>query len=57
VDLENDDRTKYFALSFGMPISRQQSMKLTYVNADTNVVIGSSSDSLILSWSMNWGGG
>lgn len=55
-DLENTDRTKYFALSIGMPVSRQQSIKLTYVNADTNVIIGTSSDSLILSWSKNWGG-
>jgi hypothetical protein len=50
----NDERTRYFALSFGMPLSRQHSVKITYVNADTNVLLGTSSDSLVLSWSMSW---
>jgi len=53
-DLGNNDRTKYFALSFGMPVGPHQNMKLTYVNADTNVVIGSTSNNLALSWSLNW---
>jgi hypothetical protein len=51
---DNDERTRYFALSFGMPLSRQHSVKITYVNADTNVLLGTSSDSLVLSWSMSW---
>jgi len=55
-NLDNTDRTKYFALSFGMPVSRYQNVKLIYVNADTNVLVGANSDSLILSWSLNWGG-
>jgi len=50
----NQQRTRYWALSFGMPISRTQNIKLTYIDARTNVIVGSSSDSLILSWSMNW---
>ena len=55
VPKNNDDRTRYVSLSFGMPITTQQSMKITWINADTNVLIGSSSDSLVLGWSMNWG--
>ena len=50
----NDDRTRYWAVSFGMPISRTQSVKIAYLNADTNVLIGQSTDSILLSWSMNW---
>jgi hypothetical protein len=50
----NAERTRYFALSLGMPLNRQQSLKLTYVNADTNILLGSSSDSLLLSWSLAW---
>ena len=50
----NDEHTRYLALSYGMPISKSQSIKLTYLNADTNVLIGNSLDSVILSWSVNW---
>ncbi len=50
----NDNRTRYWALGYGMPISPSQSIKFTYVNADTNVYIGQSTDSLLFSWSMNW---
>jgi hypothetical protein len=56
VPKENDERTRYFALSFGMPLSRTQGVKITYVNADTNVLLGTSSDTLLFSWSINWGG-
>jgi hypothetical protein len=55
VPKHNDDRTRYVSLSFGMPITRQQSVKITWINADTNVVIGSSSDTLVLGWTLNWG--
>ena len=50
----NNDRTRYAALSFGMPISEQQNIKLAWVKAETNVLVGSSSNSLIFSWSINW---
>lgn len=54
VSQRNTDHTRYAALSFGMPISKAQSVKLTYLNADTNVFIGNSINSLIFSWSINW---
>jgi len=54
VPKNNDERTRYFALSFGMPINRQHSLKITYVYADTNILLGSSSNSLALGWSMSW---
>lgn len=53
----NDERTRYWALGHGMPISPSQSIKFTYVNADTNVYIGQSTNSLLFSWSMNWSHG
>jgi hypothetical protein len=55
VALDNDDHTRYLSLSFGMPITNQQSVKITWINADTNVIIGSASDTLVLGWSLNWG--
>jgi hypothetical protein len=55
VPKNNDDRTRYLSLSFGMPINNQQAVKITWVSADTNVVIGSSSDTLALGWTFNWG--
>jgi hypothetical protein len=55
VPKHNNDHTRYLSLSFGMPINNQQSVKLTCINADTNVIIGSSSDTLLLGWSFNWG--
>jgi hypothetical protein len=52
---DNDDHTRYLSLSFGMPITTQQSLKISWVSADTNVLIGARSDSLVLGWSLNWG--
>ncbi|MGK2925778.1 MAG: transporter [Lysobacterales bacterium] len=54
VPKDNDQRTRYYALSFGMPLSPQQSVKISYVNAETNVLLGTNSDSLLLSWSLAW---
>jgi hypothetical protein len=54
VPKHNDERTRYYAISLGMPLSRQQSVKLAYVSADTNVLLGTSSDSLLFSWSLAW---
>ncbi|HMB58628.1 MAG TPA: transporter [Xanthomonadales bacterium] len=54
VKTKGDDATRYYAISFGMSVSQQQSVKIAWVNSDTNVVIGSRNNSLILSWSMNW---
>lgn len=50
----NDDHTRYWAFNFGMPLSKTQSVKLTYLNAETNVLVGNDFESLILSWSINW---
>jgi hypothetical protein len=54
-DLGNDDRTRYVALSYGMPISKTQSIKFAWLESDTNVLIGSRNSTLNFSWSMNWG--
>lgn len=54
VDGVNKDDKKHMllsALSFGMPISRSQAVKLAYVNGKTNATTGSNSNSLFLSFS------
>lgn len=51
----NDSRSRYMALSFGMPINKQQSLKFTYLTSDTNVNIGSNTSTFLLGWSINWG--
>lgn len=48
-------RQLYMALSLGMPISRTQGLKFTWLGSRTNTSAGSDYDSLIVAWSMNWG--
>lgn len=52
-DIKKDDKKHMLlsALSFGMPISSSQSMKIAYVNGQTNSSTGSNSDSLFVSFS------
>lgn len=54
VSKQDDQRTRYFAASLGMSLGRQQSIRLSYVKAETNVLVGSNSDSLLFSWSTSW---
>ncbi len=51
----DDRRTRYFALSLGVPINAQQSLKFTYLASDTNISIGNSTDAFLAAWSINWG--
>lgn len=55
--LKKDDayRKRYFALSFGMPIAPRQSLKFTYLAADTNTSKGVNTDAWLVGWSINWG--
>ncbi|NQZ87966.1 MAG: transporter [Saccharospirillaceae bacterium] len=49
---KNDKRhTLLSAVSFGMPISRTQSIKIAYINQKSNSSTGLDSDSLVLAWS------
>jgi len=50
----DDARSRYFALSLGMPVGRRQSVKLTYLTADTNISVGQNTDTLLVGWSVNW---
>jgi hypothetical protein len=50
--LDNSERTRFYSIGW---LTRQQSVRIAYVNADTNVVISTRSDSLLLSWSLAWG--
>ena len=43
------------ALSLGVPINRQQSLKFIYFTSDTNIDVGSNTDALLAAWSINWG--
>lgn len=54
VDNESKDDKKHMllsALSFGMPVSRSQSIKIAYVNGKTNSPTGTDSNSLFVSFS------
>jgi hypothetical protein len=55
VPKNNEERTRYFALNVGVPLTRAQSIKLTWVNAETNVLLGTSSNSVLVGWSVAWG--
>ena len=56
-EAKNDDRrSAYGALSLGVPLSRRQSLKITYVLSRTHVATGLDSGNLLLGWSINWGG-
>jgi hypothetical protein len=56
VPKNNDTRSRYLALSLGMPLSARQALKFTYVTADTHVRAGADTRSLLVAWSVNWGG-
>ena len=44
-----------WAASFGFPIGKTQSLKLTWLSGRTQNLAGRDSDNLLLSWSMRWG--
>jgi len=56
VPKNNDARSTYWALSLGVPLSRRQALKVSYVQADTHVRVGADTKSLLIAWSVNWGG-
>ena len=43
-----------YAASFGFPIGKSQSLKLTWLSGRTQNQVGRDSDNLLLSWSMRW---
>ena len=43
-----------WAASFGLPIGKAQSVKLTWLSGRTQNLVGRDSDNLFLSWSMRW---
>ena len=53
---DNDDRTRYFALSVGTAFGRHTAMKLAWATVDTNIVLGTSSDAVLLTTIWTWGG-
>jgi hypothetical protein len=53
---DNDDRTRYFALSVGAALGRHTAMKLAWASVDTNILLGTSSDALLLTTIWTWGG-
>lgn len=55
VPKSDDKRTRYFALSLGLPINRQQGLKFTYLTSDTHVSTGNHTNALLMGWSINWG--
>ena len=43
-----------WAASFGFPIGKKQSVKLSWFSGRTQNLVGRDSDNLVLSWSMRW---
>jgi hypothetical protein len=56
--LDKDDakRSRYIALSFGVPINARQGLKFTYFTSDTHTSSGTNIDALLTAWTINWGG-
>jgi len=54
VPKEKEERSRFIALSFGVPLNRQHTITVSYVYADTNILLGLSTNSVVLGWSMNW---
>jgi len=48
------ERTTFVSLAWGVALTRQQSIRVAYVKADTQVVLGADTDNLLLSWSVAW---
>jgi len=45
-----------WAASFGFPLGKTQSVRLTWLSGRTQNLVGRDSDNLLLSWSVRWGG-
>jgi hypothetical protein len=50
-----EKRQRYMALSFGMPITRAQGIKFSWLGSRTNTGYGNDYDAFIAAWSINWG--
>ena len=50
----DDSRARYLALSLGMPLGANQSLKVTYLTTDTHIDVGNNTNTLLLGWSVNW---
>jgi len=51
----DDKRSRYLALSLGMPINAQQGLKFTWLTSDTHVDTGQNANALLVGWTFNWG--
>jgi hypothetical protein len=56
VPKNNDARSGYWAIGLGLPLNARQSLTFTFVTADSHVLAGADTRSLVVSWSVNWGG-
>ncbi len=52
---DNDDRSRYFALSVGAALSPRATVKLAWATVDTNILLGTRSKALVLSTTYAWG--
>lgn len=50
----NETRSGYHAVSFGMPLGAGQSIKISWVAAETHVRVGLDTKSLVASWALAW---
>ena len=52
----DDKRSRYIALSMGMPINQQQGLKFTYLTSDTHIETGTNTNALLVGWTVAGGG-
>ena len=52
----DDRRSRYIALSLGVPINQQQGLKFTYLTSDTHIETGVNTNALLMGWTFVWGG-
>jgi hypothetical protein len=52
--LDFTEQTSFMSLAWGKALTQQQSIRIAYIKANTQVVLGSSSESWLMSWSLAW---
>ena len=52
INKDDDGRISFGAVSFGMPLSQRQSVKISYAKSQTNTNVGSDLDTILAAWSM-----
>lgn len=52
--LDFTEQTSFLSLAWGKALTKRQSIRIAYIKANTQVILGSSSESWMMSWSLAW---